>query len=170
MKISNIASIISCVNAIPLHIFIHFYDRYTAIRYTTIPPTILDDVSDNPNSTVTVANSALPTVEDKTVEDATVEDATVTPTTNTPAYYEFTTRTHDFDHSTESGWSTSIPGHQNLYGADAPLPPYRPNEKTLIQRAAKAMAEQVAKAQEETFTTESTPNSRHRIHTQCNIL
>ena len=104
MKISNIASIISCVNAIPLHIFIHCYDR---------------------KSTVTVANSALPTVEDTavedtTVEDATVEDATVTPTTDTPAYYEFTTRTHDFDPlsgwslSGLSGWwSTSIPAHQN---------------------------------------------------------
>ena len=146
MKISNIVSITSCVNAIPLHIF-------TSICRPTIR---VDDyewfITDNPN--YTVANSALPPV------DATVEDETVTPTTNTPAYYEFTTTTHDFDHSTESEWSTSIPAHQNLYGVDAPLPPYRPNEKTLKQKAAKA------KAQEETFTTESTPNS----FSQCNIL
>ena len=152
MKIGNIASITSCVNAIPLHIFTSICS--TPIFRMTIP----DDDSDNPN--YTVANSALPPV------DATVEDETVTPTTSTPAYYEFTTRTLDFDHSTESGWSTSIPAHQNLYGVDAPPPPYRPNEKTLKQRAARAKAQEEAKAQEDTFTTESTPN----LFPQCNIL
>ena len=92
MKISNIVSISSCVNAIPLHIFCRPYVWL---------------------------------VEDTTVEDATVDDATIedtTSTTNTPAYYEFTTSTLDFDHSTESGWSTSIPAHQSLYGLDAPPP------------------------------------------------
>ena len=136
MKLGNIASITSCVNAIPLHIFCQPYDWL--VKDTT--------------------------VEDATVDDATVEDTTST--TNTPAYYEFTTRTLDFDHSTESGWSTSIPAHQNLYGVDAPPPPYRPNEKTLKQRAAKAKAQEEAKAQQETFTTESTPNP----FSQCNIL
>jgi len=166
MKISNIVSITSCVNAIPLHIFIHLYDfttKYVPYDFLETTPTIPDDVSDNPNCTVTVANSALPSVEDTTVKDTTagdtaVEETSVTPTTDTPAYYEFTTTTHDFDHSTESGWSTSIPAHQCLYGVDAPLPPYRPNEKTLKQRA--------AKAQEEISTSESTTNS----FSQCNIL
>ena len=153
MKISSIASITSCVNAIPLHIFCH----------TNLLP----------------VDAYLLHVEDTTVEDATVDDATVedtTSTTNTPAYYEFTTRTLDFDHSTESGWSTSIPAHQNLYGVDAPPPSYRPNEKTLKQRAAKAKAQEEANAQEETFTTESnsftesTESNSFTVHSQCNIL
>ena len=154
MKISNIVSITSCVNAIPLHTFLSIrYAMETAwlVDFPKIPPAIADDLSDNPLSILTLANDVLPSGADvfempeqnsvlKITEDTTIATTTTTEWTTHP-YVERTTSTLDFDHSTESGWSTSEPEwmsrHISIYGADAP-PPYRPNEKTIKQWTAKA--------------------------------
>ena len=119
----------SCANAIPLHIF-------TSICSTPVPRFYLTKS------------------EDTTVDATTTTEGTTEWTTET-------TTTIDFDHSTESGWSTTEPEwmsrHISLYGADAPTP-YRPNEKMVKQRAAKAT---------ESTPTQSTP---FVISSTCNIL
>ena len=176
MKISNMVSITSCANAIPLHTFLSIrYAMETAlivpVEFLKIPPAIADDVSDSPSSTVTLANHVLPFGEDifqipeqysdLTMNQETTVAATTTTEWTTHPYVEWTTTTLDFDHSTESGWSTSEPEwmsrHISIYGADAPTP-YRPNEKMFKQRAAKAT---------ESTPTQSTP---FVISSPCNIL
>lgn len=169
-------SITNCANAIPLHTFLSIrYAIKTAlivsVEFPKIPPAIADDVSDSPSSTVTLANHVSPFGEDifeiseqnsdLTINEGTTVAATTTTEWTTHQYVEWTTTTLDFDHSTESGWSTSEPEwisrHISIYGVVAPRP-YRPNEKMVKQRAAKAT---------ESTPTESTP---FVISSPCNIL
>ena len=169
-------SITNCANAIPLHTFLSIrYAMKTAlivsVEFPKIPPAIADDVSDSPSSTVTLANHVSPFGEDifeiseqnsdLTINEGTTVAATTTTEWTTHQYVEWTTTTLDFDHSTESGWSTSEPEwisrHISIYGVVAPRP-YRPNEKMVKQRAAKAT---------ESTPTQSTP---FVISSPCNIL
>jgi len=164
-------SITNCANAIPLHTFLSIrYAMKTAlivsVEFPKIPPAIADDVSDSPSSTLTLANHVSPFGEDifeisEQNRDLTINEGTTVAEWTTHQYVEWTTTTLDFDHSTESGWSTSEPEwmsrHISIYGVVAPRP-YRPNEKMVKQRAAKAT---------ESTPTQSTP---FVISSPCNIL